>query len=220
MEENISIGDMSLKNSIVQHIYKEILGNRYSPNEHIKESELSEKLKVSRAPVREALMELVSLGILVKYERRGIFLKEITKKEILDTYYTKGLIEGYLALDFILSADDEDYDKLDEIVHEMERAAQTSLQGCVDVGDTFHSYYLRYSDNAILIDALEKINVKSHILFFWNWSKLYTVQDIVKRHQKIANAIRSKERTMIEETIRDHYEETGMKIALREFKEK
>jgi len=213
------IQDTSLKNRIVQFIYEEILANRYRPNEHIKESELSEKLNVSRAPVREALMELVGMDILVKHERRGILLKEITKKEILDTYYTKGLIEGYLALDFILNASEEEYDELDAIVRDMERAAQSSSQGCVDTGETFHTFYLKYSDNAILIDALEKINIKSHILFFWNWSKLYTVQDIVKRHQKIADAIRSRDRALIEETIRDHYTETGMKIALRTFKE-
>ena len=219
MEEKVAIGEMSLKNSIIKYIYKEILSNRYSPKEHIKESELAEKLNVSRAPVREALMELVGLGILVKYERKGIFLKEITKKEILDTYFTKGLIEGYLALDFILRASESDYDKLDSIVEEMESAANVSLKGCVEVGDTFHEYYLKYSTNTILIDALEKVNVKSHILFFWNWSKLYTVKDIVKRHQKISEALRSKDRARIEETIRDHYTETGMKIALQEVKE-
>jgi DNA-binding GntR family transcriptional regulator len=220
MKEQIDFGETSLKNSIIQYIYKEIMSNRYSPNEHIKESELSEILNVSRAPVREALMELVGLGILVKHERRGIFLKEITQKEVLDTYYTKGLIEGYLALDFILRATEDEYDRLDEIVREMEVSAKISLKGCVDVGDTFHKYYLKYSANTILIEALERVNVKSHILFFWNWSKLYTVKDIVDRHQKIADALRSKERVLIEETIRNHYTETGMKIALQGFKEK
>ena len=220
MEEQLHIGEMSLKNSIIKYIYKEILSNRYSPKEHIKESELAEKLKVSRAPVREALIELVGLGILVKHERRGIFLKEITQKEILDTYFTKGLIEGYLALDFILRAEESEYDKLDSIVEEMESAAKVSPKECVEVGDTFHEYYLKYSNNMILIDALERVNLKSHILFFWNWSKLYTVQDIVERHKKIADALRTKERAVIEETIRAHYNETGMKIALQEFKEK
>jgi DNA-binding GntR family transcriptional regulator len=219
MESLPNMGDVSLKNRIIKYIYIEILSNRYSPNEHIKESELADKLKVSRAPVREALIELVNLGILIKYERRGIFLKEITQKEILDTYETKGLIEGYLALDFILEAKESDYDKLDSLVKEMEHEANISLKGCVEVGDMFHQYYLKYSDNEILIDALERVNIKSHILFFWNWSKLYTVQDIVERHQKIADALRSKKRTRIEEAIRSHYAETGMKIALQKSKE-
>jgi len=219
MKEIVEFGDTSLKNSIIKYIYQEILSNRYSPKEHIKESELAEKLKVSRAPVREALIELVGLGILVKRERKGIFLKEITQKEILDTYHTKGLIEGYLALDFILKAKESDYDRLDALVREMSNAAHASSKECVEAGEMFHQYYLKYSDNSILTETLERVNIKSHILFFWNWSKLYTVQDIVRRHQKIADALRSKERAHIEETIRDHYIETGMKIALQELKD-
>jgi len=219
MKNVIELGERSLKNSIIQYIYQEILSNRYSPKEHIKESELAEKLDVSRAPVREALIELVGLGILVKRERKGIFLKEITPKEILDTYHTKGLIEGYLALDFILKAKESDYERLDALVDEMAGAAHASSKECVEAGEQFHRYYLKYSDNTILIEALERVNIKSHILFFWNWSKLYTVQDIVQRHQKIADALRSKERAKIEETIREHYTETGMKIALQVSKE-
>jgi DNA-binding GntR family transcriptional regulator len=218
MDKQSVLNARSLKNDIVEYIYNEILNDTYQPNEHIKESELSKKLNVSRAPVREALIELVSSGILVKHERRGIFLKEITRKEILDTYFTKGLIEGYLALDFILKATKDDYNALDTIVREMEEAANESLQGCVAIGDTFHRYYLRYSTNEILIETLERINKKSHILFFQNWSKLYTVRDIVDRHQKIADALRAKDRQRIEETIREHYTETGMKIALEALK--
>ncbi len=205
----------SLKNSIIEYIYQDILNNKYKDTNHIKEVELSQTLNVSRAPVREALNELVNLGILVKYERKGIFLKEITKKEILDTYHTKGLIEGYLAADFILNATKKDFEKLDLFVKKMGEAAQKSSKGCVDKGDEFHQFYLKYSTNEILLETLEKINIKSHILFFNNWSKLYTVKDIVVRHQKIADALKSKDVQLVENSIREHYNETGMKIALK-----
>ncbi len=204
----------SLKDSIIEHIYQDILNNKYKDNNHIKEVELAKKLNVSRAPIREALSEMVNLGILVKYERRGIFLKEITKKEILNTYHTKGLIEGFLASDFILNATKKDFEKLDILIKKMGEAAKKSLKGCVDKGDEFHQFYLKYSTNEILLDTLEKINIKSHILFFHNWSKLYTVKDIVSRHQKIADALKSKDVQLVENIIREHYDETGMKIVL------
>jgi len=207
--------NISLKNSIIEHIYQDILNDKYKSNNHIKEVELAEELNVSRAPIREALGELVNLGILVKYERKGIFLKEITKKEILDTYYTKGLIEGYLAGDFVLNATQSDFDKLDLFVIKMGSAAQKSSKGCVDKGDEFHKFCLKYSTNSILLETLEKINIKSHILFFNNWSKLYTVKDIIKRHQKIVDALKSRDVQLVESVIREHYNETGMKIALK-----
>jgi DNA-binding GntR family transcriptional regulator len=107
--------NISLKNAIIEHIYQEILDSKYAPNDHIKEVELAKTLNVSRAPVREALNDLVNYGILEKFERRGIFLKEITKKEILDTYQTKGMIEGYLAADFILNATEQVIKRIKEL---------------------------------------------------------------------------------------------------------
>ncbi len=207
--------NISLKDRIMEHIYQDILNNKYKSDSHIKEVELAKELSVSRAPVREALNEMVNLGILIKYDRRGIFLKEITKKEVLDTYHTKGLIEGYLAADFILNATKKDYEKLDLILKKMGESAKKSPKGCVDKGDEFHKYCLKYSSNTILLETLEKINIKSHILFFNNWSKLYTVNDIVLRHQKIINALKSKETEHAQNVIREHYNETGMKIALK-----
>jgi DNA-binding GntR family transcriptional regulator len=211
------MNNTSLKNMITEHIYQDIINNKYQPNEHIKEVELASSLNVSRAPVRESLNELVSLGILVKHERRGIFLKDITKEEILDTYYTKGLIEGFLACDFILNANDEDFDELDRLVVKMGEKAKNSHKGCVDVGSEFHKRCLSYSTNEVLLDTLERINKKSYILFYRNWSKLYTVNDIISRHQKIANILRSKDKMMAENVIREHYYETGMKIVIKEF---
>ena len=205
----------SLKNQVIQHIYQDILNGKYKTNKHVKEVELAEKLNISRAPIREALSELVNLGILVKYDRRGIFLKEITKKEILDTYHTKGLIEGFLASDFVLNATQKDFNKLDLLVKKMGEAAEKSSKGCVNKGDEFHKFCLKYSTNDILLETLEKINIKSHILFFDNWSKLYTVKDIVLRHQKIVDALKSKDIQFVENIIKEHYNETGMKIALK-----
>jgi DNA-binding GntR family transcriptional regulator len=204
--------NVSLKNNIIEHIYQEILNNNYIPGDHIKELELSEKLNVSRAPVREALSDLVNLGILVKYERKGIYLKDITAKEVLDTYNTKGMIEGYLAIDFLLNHTKKDIEHLNLLLDKMGKVAKTSTKACVEVGDEFHKIFLKYSTNEILLETLEKVNIKSHILFFKNWSKLYTVQDIVSRHKEIVDQVQKKDIKLLEKVIRNHYSETGMKI--------
>jgi len=207
--------NISLKNSIIDYIYQQILNNKYKAKEHIKEVDLAKDLNVSRAPIREALNELVHIGILIKYERKGIFLKSISKKEVLDTYRTKGLIEGYLAAnDFIVNATNDDFKNLDKLIIKMEEKANKSLKGCVDVGDEFHKLCLKYSTNDILFNTLEQINIKSHILFFQNWAKLYTVNDIIIRHQKIVDALKSKDRVIVESTIREHYIQTGTMIAV------
>ena len=112
---------MSLRQVVINYIYQAIIDKKYKPREHITETSLSNKLSISRAPVREALSELVAVGILIKVDRVGIFLNTITPAQVLDTYHTKGLVEGYLSNDFMREHDKEDIILLENIVTNMKQ---------------------------------------------------------------------------------------------------
>lgn len=202
-----------LKDKIIEYIYNAIINEEYTQGSQIKELHLSEKLGVSRAPIREAMSELVSLGILEQVARKGVFVKEITSKDIFDTYEAKGVIEGFLAVNFTLHATNEDLDLLQQYVNQMNDMSNDRRK-VVKVGELFHKHTLKYAKNSIFLETLEKINKKSQILFFKNWAKLYTLDEVKYRHQKIVDALKSKDRKKVEETIREHYFETGTKIIL------
>ena len=202
-----------LKNKIIEYIYEAIVNEEFRQGSQIKETSLADKLKVSRAPIREAMLELVSIGILEQKVRKGIFVKEINSKEIYETYETKGIIEGYMASNFPLYATSKDINTLEKFICQM-REAKTNNKKVVRIGEKFHQYTIKYATNKTLIEMLNKINKKSQILFFRNWTKLYTLEEIEYRHQKITNAIKSNDRKNIENTIKEHYFETGSKIVL------
>ncbi len=207
-----------LRDKILDYIYDAIVNEEYKQKMQIREVNLANKLKVSRAPVREALAKLVSIGILERIERKGVFVKEITSKDVFDTYEAKGIIEGFLASNFALYATQKDIDLLQQYVFLMSKAVNDSKK-VVKIGEFFHKYYLKYAKNYVFLETLERINKVSQILFFRNWTKLYTLNEITNRHQKIVDAIKSKNKKQIEETIREHYFETGTKIILlREIK--
>ncbi len=201
----------SLKNKVIEYIYEAVLNEDYLKGEQIKEVPLSNNLKVSRAPIREELYELVSLGILEHIERRGVFVKEINNKDILDTYAAKGLLEGYLARSFAVNATEYDIYKLEKIILEM--SDHTNDQKTVaKLGSKFHKYYIKYATHDFLIESLGKLNKKSQLLFSRNWSKLYTMNEIKKRHEKIVSVLKTRDEKNIEECIKEHYIQTGMKI--------
>jgi len=203
----------NLKNKIVDYIFEAILNKEYQSNDQIKEVHLAHKLKVSRAPVREALLELVALGVLEQIQRRGVFLKEISSSDIQNTYEAKGVIEGFLACSFIRHATQEDYDLLDEYVITMSQD-KNSEKNIAKIGTLFHQHYLKYAKNDLLLEDLKKLNKKSQLLFSNNLSKLYTLEEIKKRHQLIADAFKTKNNALIESTIKEHYFQTGKKIIL------
>jgi len=202
-----------LKDKIIEYIYSAIINEEFTQGSQIKELYLCEKLKVSRAPVREALLELVSLDVLEQITRKGVFVKEITSKDIYDTYESKGIIEGFLATQFVLYATNRDIEKLSSYVEQMS-SANSDRKKVVKIGEKFHKLTLKYAKNSILLDALEKINRKSQLLFYKNWTKMYSQLEVKQRHQKIVDAIALRDKKMIEDVIREHYFETGTKIIL------
>jgi DNA-binding GntR family transcriptional regulator len=202
-----------LKDKIIEHIYSAIINEEYTQGSQVKEIYLSKKLGVSRAPVREALLELVSLGVLEQVARKGVFVKEITSKDIYDTYETKGIIEGFLATELALHASQEDINQLSLHVKQMSDIT-SDRKKVVKAGEMFHKLTLKYAKNSVLLDTLEKINKKSQLLFYKNWTKMYSQEEVKLRHQKIVDAIKSRDKNRIEDVIREHYFETGTKIIL------
>jgi DNA-binding GntR family transcriptional regulator len=204
----------NLKNKIIKYIYDAILNNEYKQNEQIKEVHLANKLEVSRIPTREALLELVSLGILEHIERRGVFVKEVTGTDILNTYQAQGLIEGFLATSFALFATQEDMDELDKLLVKMCDKANDSKAIAV-IGKEFHRYCLKYATNTILLDELEKINKKTLLMFTKNLGHIYnTIDEIEEEHKRIVDALKSRDKVQIENVIKTHYFEAGTKIVL------
>lgn len=203
----------ALKNKILEYIYEALLNNEYKEKDQIKETVLAKKLNLSRAPVREALSELVSLGILEQIPNRGVFVKDISSKDIFDTYEAKGILEAYLAKSFAIYAKKEDMDKLDFFIKEMGNINNSDKKVAL-WGKKFHEHYLKYAKNEVLLETLEKLNKKSLLLFSKNWSKLYSREEIITRHQKIVDVLKSCDENQIEIIIKEHYLETGSLIIL------
>jgi DNA-binding GntR family transcriptional regulator len=69
---------------VVQKIRDAILDETFKPGERLPESALGEMFKVSRSPVREALLALESEGTVVMEPYKGAILKPLSPEEALD----------------------------------------------------------------------------------------------------------------------------------------
>jgi DNA-binding GntR family transcriptional regulator len=87
----------SLKEMVYEYLQNQRAIARLKPGEKIRENEICVALKISRTPVREALIKLEAEGFLTILPRRGFIVKIITLKEIEDTYMTIGCLEGCAA---------------------------------------------------------------------------------------------------------------------------
>ncbi|MER9952116.1 GntR family transcriptional regulator [Mesorhizobium sp. M0047] len=75
----------SLAVRVYAEIERMILTGDIQPGSRIKEAVLAEQMAVSRAPVREATRALVEAGLLVSVPARGVFVREMSQREIAKT---------------------------------------------------------------------------------------------------------------------------------------
>lgn len=84
----------SVKAFVYDNIYDDILAGVYPVNSILNERNLVEKYGVSKTPVREALVQLCSEGILQNIPRYGYQLTMITPREIYDMCDFRAIIEA------------------------------------------------------------------------------------------------------------------------------
>ena len=77
---------MSLKDHVYEYISESIKDGSLRPGDKINEQHLSDKLNVSRTPVREALIQLAAEGLRDAEPRRGLRAKPLILEEEQDLY--------------------------------------------------------------------------------------------------------------------------------------
>lgn len=89
---------MQRKTSLADQAYEIIKTNiinlTYPPGMPLTEVLLTEKLGMSRNPIRTALKMLESEGLIVSDYYKSMIVKEITEKDIIDIYQLRELFEG------------------------------------------------------------------------------------------------------------------------------
>lgn len=202
------------KDLVVKQIYHMILNGEMNSGDRVVESSLSKNLGISRAPVREALRELITEGILKYKPQVGYYVTEITKEQILDTYETRGLLEGYAIRTALDLFSGNDLDNLKKYINDMEFFAYEGEHlKFIEAGGKFHEYMFCKSPNIELVEFTKKLSHKSHIFFNKYWMKIYSPENIRKRHECIIDTISKKDGGMLETVIRDHYMSTAAKIS-------
>lgn len=202
------------KDQVVEHLYELILEGDLCPGDQIKESTLSTEMGISRAPIREALKEMISNGIVEYRPQVGNFVTQLSPKEIVDAYTTRGILEGYAIGATFSEFSEEEIEELERMTALMEKyAKKNNRKMVVQVGDDFHSLLISKNENIQLIEYTERLSQKLHILFYKHWSKLYNHEEIAKRHLRIVESLKTGDPIRVEQVIRDHYTETGSKIA-------
>ena len=88
---------ISFRDSVRETLLDRIGNGALAPGERIIEARLAEEFGVSAIPVREAIRELVSMGVLEFANHRGAWVRVVSLKETIEALEVKAALEAQAA---------------------------------------------------------------------------------------------------------------------------
>lgn len=88
----------SLANAVQVEIERMIIDGDLQPNERVNENALSQRLGVSRGPIREACSALAALGLITIIPNRGFFVQALSNEQALDLSKARAGVFGCMAM--------------------------------------------------------------------------------------------------------------------------
>lgn len=151
----------SLKDHVYDYIADQILKNNLLPDEKINENKICQELSISRTPVREALIQLASEGVLENVPRRGFVLKTLSSGEVEELYEVVGLLDGYSAELACPRLSEKIIKDMEFYTESMDLAISSgNYEMYYKQQEAFHRMYLMECGNKTLIDSLLKLKNK------------------------------------------------------------
>ncbi|MFF4053957.1 GntR family transcriptional regulator [Streptomyces chartreusis] len=172
------------------------------PGSSVSEQMLSKDLKVSKTPVREALLQMRHIG-LVEPSGRGLRVVVPTARTIRDAFEMRAGLEAAAARYAADRATREQKDELLELAQASVDAAD-DFEAFREADTAFHQAIAAASDNAMLHKAVEDAVVLTQVLRQRDVHVERNFDPDGREHVRIAQALRSGDSAAAADRLSEH----------------
>jgi len=202
----IALKTRSLREQVQDAIRQSIMSRELQPGDPIREMHFARHFQVSQATVREALLELEQMGFVVREANRGTRVVKLGPDDIRNLLDIRIALEPIAAKAAASRMNEGDFQRLDSLLAEILQCVEgNEYLGMYQADLAFHRCIWDLSGNPYLVQALERVTVP---IFAGNviiMSKEGTqLTDIVRSHEPILKAMRTKVPRSIEREVKNH----------------
>ena len=202
-----------LNQIVFERLHLEILRNHLRPGDPLRQEEITERMGVSRTPVREAIQRLQAEGLVTFVPRRGAVVSTIPHKRIEEIYDIRGRLEAFAAGLAVDHMTEQLESKLKKLVQEMEKLdPEADLEKVLEKNREFHYIIYSAAGNETLVEMIGQL--WKHIVRLRSFYLLTPngYQESTAEHRLILEAILAKDRTKVEERVRLHCEHSKLSL--------
>jgi DNA-binding GntR family transcriptional regulator len=138
----------TLRERVLDRLREDILSNDLPPGTELSEVALADSFGVSRGPLREAMGQLASEGLLTVTPRRSAVVTALTREEFLDAYQVREALETFAIRLAVPRLDESDIARLRQLHEEMlEQARGGQIMEFFASNAEFHQLFVSSSGN-------------------------------------------------------------------------
>ncbi|MBS3906927.1 MAG: GntR family transcriptional regulator [Syntrophaceae bacterium] len=196
----------SKKAIVYENLKSRILSNSLKPGEPLNEGILSEELKISKTPIREALQQLEKEGFIENIPGKGAFVSLISIQDIREIFEIREILECAVIRHAVTKVNPEKVEGIRNKFISSESVNKRVSAGHFKAGDEVHTFIFEAFGNNRLTEIYRRLQdhiVRNRIHFF-NQSHPDRSEESFREHLEILEALKAQNPVRAEEAVRKH----------------
>ncbi|MCZ7664409.1 MAG: GntR family transcriptional regulator [Thermoleophilia bacterium] len=183
---------LSLTRLAYKRLRETILSGQLKAGEIYNEMALAREMGVSRTPVREALLELSSQGLVTFLPRKGVQVNYFDDRDVEEVFELRKLIELAAVEKAVVNGTAPDWDEVEEILQQSRRAAgKRDLEAFLQADRRFHHQLVEVSRNSRMHSILDNLRDLVQVMSYEAINRVERMDEVVSEHDQIMRALRA-----------------------------
>jgi DNA-binding GntR family transcriptional regulator len=196
----------SVREQVADGLREAIVSGVLRPGERLGQDRLCADFGVSPGPVREALRQLESEGLVEHLPNGGTYVLDVSEDELNRVLIPVRLIlEGEAFKQMAEHLTENDVQQLEAYIEDMEKGASTDDMGLINEADhQFHQYVVRESKLRQTLQLWHSISPRLRVQFARLAPRHARLTDIVDEHRVLVAALKSGDSEAIDHALHEH----------------
>ncbi len=209
-EQSFVAQHMSRKDVVLKLLRAAIVDGRLAPGQKLDQNEIAARFNVSRMPVREALKQLESEGLVVVYPYRGVEVAQLDIDEVSELFAIRGSLERLAVGRAVDMLRQPTFERLREILESMDKMVgkEAGQNDWSAANREFHDIINGASGWPRLLDSIATFRDKVDRYVRLYFSMGGRAQSQIE-HWALLQALEARDRLQAEKLIEDHSNSTA-----------
>jgi DNA-binding GntR family transcriptional regulator len=201
-----TVWPVSRRQQVVDAVRDAIVSGQIVPGEQLKQDQLAAELGVSPAPIREALRQLESEGLVAHQPNRGVFVTEVSSEELFEVLLPVRLaVEIYAFTQSASRLAEPDYVELERLIAVMDQgAADADLVAINEADLRFHGLVVQASEAPHTVQLWQSVHSRIRAQLYRVAPRHAGLDEIAEEHRELLAVLRGGDPAAIRATLHEH----------------